>query len=418
MRWLWIVPLAASLASALPLATAEAQRSPRGDRGISPQVTRATRRGARERTYVVQQGDTIAQVARRFGLDGDALMAANRLRSPRIRPGQVLRVSRPEGEGRRAMPATRYTVRRGDRLARLARRFRVSVDDLEQANELRSTTLQPGEQLWIPHPGHSGREIRERLRTGNPVVARDARPELEPDEEASVEERARELGLGSAAVAQRLLAQPPDPRWVEAAGQAEETEGTLLQPVTEGRYLRGWGSGVEGYHLAVDIGAGTGTPIHAAERGLVAYVGSAIRGYGNLVVIVHPNEWVTAYAHNHQNAVVAGQLVERGQRIATVGETGFARGPHLHFFFVHQGRHCDPMPLLRPRLERPGSPEDELELVWDAELRPSGIRCLFRSEAPHPHRHWRDDRSRGRDRSPAPGRPPGRAAPAPTRARP
>jgi murein DD-endopeptidase MepM/ murein hydrolase activator NlpD len=176
-------------------------------------------------------------------------------------------------------------------------------------------------------------------------------------------------------------------------------DGTLLQPVTEGHFLRGWGSGSEGYHLAIDIGAGIGTPIHAAERGLVAYVGQGIRGYGNLVILVHPNGWITAYAHNHQNRVVPGQLVARGEVLATVGETGFARGPHLHFFFVHQGRHCDPMPLFRPRLERPASQEDGLELVWDAELRPSGIRCLFRSEAPHPHREWFYERERlGRDR--------------------
>jgi murein DD-endopeptidase MepM/ murein hydrolase activator NlpD len=368
MRWLFPLTLALGLVAT----SAEAQ--------------------PRSRTHVVREGDTLQAIARRYRVSADALMAENRLRRTRIRPGDTLRIPTREEEARRSVPAVRYTVRQGDRLARLARRFRVSVEDIQQANELRSTDLRPGEQLWIPRPGHTGAEIRERLRTGNPVVAPDVPPELEEDESQAVAARARDLGLGSMAVGQRLLHQPPDPRWVEAAGDPEAIEGTLLQPVTEGRFLRGWGSGEEGYHLAIDIGANTGTPIHAAERGLVAYVGRGIRGYGNLVIVVHANEWVTAYAHNHQNMVVPGQLVERGQVIATVGSTGFAQGPHLHFFFVHQGRHCDPMPLFRPRLERPESQEDGMELVWDAELRPSGIRCLFRAEAPHPHRHWRDDR--------------------------
>ena len=120
-------------------------------------------------------------------------------------------------------------------------------------------------------------------------------------------------------------------------------------PVDDGRYLRGWGSGAEGYHLAIDIGAPSGTEIHAAERGLVVYAGHGIRGYGNVVVLVHPNGWVTAYAHARQNLVVPGQRVERGEVISRVGMTGYARGPHLHFMLVHEGRHCDPLPALSPR---------------------------------------------------------------------
>lgn len=384
MRWLLPLSLAVGLLS-----------TPVGAQAPGPRGTAAQRGRSAPRSHIVQPGDTIQVLARRFGLTPEALMEANGLRRPRIRPGDSLRIPRAEPPHRR-VPASRYTVRQGDSLARIARRHRVSVEDIQAANELRRTTLRPGEQLWVPHQGHSGAEIRERLRTGNPVVAPDVPPELDADEDTATRARVAELGLGTLAVGQRLLHQPPDPRWVEAAGDPEALEGTLLQPVTEGRFLRGWGSGAEGYHLAIDIGAASGTPIHAAERGLVAYVGHGIRGYGNLVILVHANGWVTAYAHNRQNMVVAGQIVERGQLLGTVGETGFAQGPHLHFFFVHDGRHCDPMPLFRPRLERAN--DDGLELVWDAELRPSAIRCLYRAEAPHPHRHWRDGRARPRPR--------------------
>ncbi|MBZ0121234.1 MAG: M23 family metallopeptidase, partial [Sandaracinaceae bacterium] len=120
-----------------------------------------------------------------------------------------------------------------------------------------------------------------------------------------------------------------------------------------------------------------------AERGVVAYSGTGVRGYGNFVILVHPNGWVTAYAHHRRNLVVAGQLVERGEVIAEVGSTGFAQGPHLHFMLVSEGRHCDPMPLFRPALRREGV--EHVEAVWDAELRPSVVQCLSREERPHPH---------------------------------
>lgn len=340
-------------------------------------------------TYVVRSGDTLAEIARRHRVTVESLQAINRLRRDAIRPGDRLRIPRPD-EVRADVPARRYTVREGDTLARIARRHRVGPEDVRIANALASEHIRPGQVLWVPHPGVSGAAVRMRLRVGNAPAVPDVVPELAEEEAAAVAARAAELGLGSVSVGQRLLREGADPRWVEAAGSAEELEGTLRLPVDDGVYLRGWGSGLEGYHLAIDIGAREGTEIHAAERGLVAYVGAGIRGYGNLVLIVHANGWVTGYAHNRQNMVVAGQIVERGDVIATVGQTGYARGPHLHFMLVHDGRHCDPMPLFRPQIRRAsGDGVDTLELVWDTEHRPSGIRCLFRSEAPHPHRTWR-----------------------------
>lgn len=346
---------------------------------------------AQRGTYVVRTGDTLAEIARRHRVSVEALQQANNLRRERIRPGERLRI--PSRARSRAVPARRYTVRHGDTLARIARRHRVSVQDVQAANRLRGESIRAGETLWIPHRGVTGAQVRAALRTGNPASAPDVRPELSEEEAAAVEARARELSLGGAWVGQRLLREEADPRWVAAAGDPAALDGTLRMPVDTGVYLRGWGSGLQGYHLAIDIGAPQGTEIRAAERGLVAYVGDDIRGYGNLVVLVHANGWVTGYAHNHQNRVIPGQIVERGEVLATVGQTGYARGPHLHFMLVHGGQHCDPMPLFRPGLSRAsGEAVETLELVWDTEHRPSGIRCLLRSEAPHPHRSWRHRR--------------------------
>lgn len=349
----------------------------------------------RRSVHVVRAGETLSELARRYHVSVEALSRSNGLRSSTLRPGDRLRI--PGRDGWRHARGRTHRVRPGDTLARIARRFRVSVEDLRAANGLRSDSIREGEVLHVPRAGQSGAALRAELRQGTAPSAEDEAPALEDEALAATRARAEELGLGGVHVAQRLLREPPDPRFVEAAGDVEGLSGTLRLPV-EGVYLRGWGSGTEGYHLAIDVGAPTGTDVHAAERGLVAYAGNGIRGYGNIVVLVHANGWVTAYAHNHQNAVIAGQIVERGERIGTVGQTGFARGPHLHMMLVYDGRHCDPTPLFTPRVRRANGDEpDEPTVVWDGERQPSGVRCLERRERPHPHyRNGRRQRLRGR----------------------
>jgi murein DD-endopeptidase MepM/ murein hydrolase activator NlpD len=91
----------------------------------------------------------------------------------------------------------------------------------------------------------------------------------------------------------------------------------------------------------------------AAADGEVVYAGSGIRGYGNLVVLQHPGDLLTVYAHNSELFVAPGQAVRAGERIAAVGQTGRATGPHLHFE-VRQGQiPRDPVPYLPPAGARP-----------------------------------------------------------------
>ena len=74
-----------------------------------------------------------------------------------------------------------------------------------------------------------------------------------------------------------------------------------------------------------------GTPVKAAESGVVAYAGSEIKGFGNLVLIRHPNGFVSAYANNGDISVKRGEQVKRGQTIAKSGQSGNVASPQLHF---------------------------------------------------------------------------------------
>ncbi|MFA4910120.1 MAG: LysM peptidoglycan-binding domain-containing M23 family metallopeptidase [Desulfobacteria bacterium] len=87
-------------------------------------------------------------------------------------------------------------------------------------------------------------------------------------------------------------------------------------------------------HDGIDIRAPKGTPIMAADDGKVTYSGEGergLRGYGNLILISHKDDYVTVYAHNECNLVKEGDVVKKGQKIALVGDTGRANGTHLHF---------------------------------------------------------------------------------------
>jgi len=95
-------------------------------------------------------------------------------------------------------------------------------------------------------------------------------------------------------------------------------------------------------HNGVDISAPTGTPIRAAEAGLVIYANDEVRGFGKLLLIVHADGTVTLYAHCNQFRTKPGEYVKRGQIIAEVGATGFAKGPHLHFELRFRGHPLNP----------------------------------------------------------------------------
>ena len=115
---------------------------------------------------------------------------------------------------------------------------------------------------------------------------------------------------------------------------------------TVGRITSPFGRRWGGFHFGVDIGAPVGTPITAADSGLVSFAGRN-GGYGLMVRIEHGNGYATLYAHASRILVEQNEQVEQGQVIALVGNTGQSFGPHLHFEIIAQGRHLDPLKFFR-----------------------------------------------------------------------
>jgi murein DD-endopeptidase MepM/ murein hydrolase activator NlpD len=202
-----------------------------------------------------------------------------------------------------------------------------------------------------------------------------------------------QLGLGSRIAASQLWAGNISKAWSTAAGEVDSSDGTLLYPVYEGRHVRGYGSGRNSYHLAVDISGARGSDVLAAAPGIVGYVGNEMSGYGNLLIIVHAGSRATFYAHNDRILVLPGQRVSQGQPVAVLGSTGNSFGPHVHFELVHNGRNCDPEPLFRANLE--GQTLANLppvkQATWLADApKPRAVRCAPRRAHPGRHDHDRD----------------------------
>lgn len=137
---------------------------------------------------------------------------------------------------------------------------------------------------------------------------------------------------------QRQAPEIPDEEFIPSfSGELSSRYGTRRHPYT----------GKLKHHRGIDIRAPRGTPIYAPARGVVSFAGWR-NGYGNVVEIDHQNGYVTMIAHNHRNFVSVGQVVDRSTKIATVGATGWATGPHMHIEVTLNGRQINPEQFFQP----------------------------------------------------------------------
>jgi murein DD-endopeptidase MepM/ murein hydrolase activator NlpD len=114
-----------------------------------------------------------------------------------------------------------------------------------------------------------------------------------------------------------------------------------------GRVISSYGAKANGQHNdGINLSVPEGTEVKAAENGVVAYAGNELKGYGNLVLLRHPDGWMTAYAHNSQLLVKRGDTVKRGQSIARAGQTGGVAAPQVHFEIRKGSTPVDPTQYL------------------------------------------------------------------------
>jgi murein DD-endopeptidase MepM/ murein hydrolase activator NlpD len=295
---------------------------------------------------VVARGQTLYSIARQHGVPASAIMQANGIRNPSsIQVGQRLVIPRyASGAHVAAAPAAAtstapvtapgdvHVVKPGETLIAISRRHNMSLSELARANKIGPyTTLNVGDRIRIPGGA------------ATTVARREPVPKVEPPRTAPVETVAS-LPTETA----RVATQEQAPESKDVTKKAEPAGGipSFRWPV-RGRIIAGFGRKPNGsQNDGINLAVPEGTPIKAADDGVVAYAGNELKGYGNLVLIRHDNGYVSAYANASELLVKRGDTVRRGQVIARAGQTGNVNSPQLHFEIRKGSTPVDPTKYL------------------------------------------------------------------------
>jgi murein DD-endopeptidase MepM/ murein hydrolase activator NlpD len=311
------------------------------------------------RDYVVQPKDHVDAIARDLRTTRKVLIEANHLKAPyALKPGEHLKVP----------VAKAYEVQAGDTMIEIAKRFGVGVGELSDLNDLPvKAKLRPGDAVALPDGYHDhgptrlpGVQIAERTpgsiaapRTYAPPPRRPSPSDVDdegapytpsPEALAAAQRLAAERSYNAPAsstpttVAPRpapyASAQPSGPAQPPTSSQlavASAGRGRFIWPV-RGDIISQFGlKGLGRRNDGIDLRSPQGSDVHAAAAGDVVYAGDQVPGFGNLVLVKHADGWVTAYAHLQSISVQMRQTVMQGQILGEVGSTGGVAEPELHF---------------------------------------------------------------------------------------
>ncbi|TIM34452.1 MAG: LysM peptidoglycan-binding domain-containing protein [Mesorhizobium sp.] len=375
-------PATASAPAASPARTASAPAASRVDRTATgtvakpfkesqPDAPRMATAGGEPRAaeIIVKDGETISGLSRRYGVPADALMKVNGLSATNgLKTGQKIVIpayaysgkkpapkladAKPANDTKHDVPAKApemvavlpqqpklkegkstdgsYTVQQGDTLSAIARKTGVGVVALKQANGMQDGLLKIGQTLKVP--------------AGGTATVANAKPaKVDPVTTATTPPAAKTTP------SETLAAYTP-PKKEKVIQQAEDDDsvapnatgiGKMRWPV-RGRVISSFGGGKDG----VDIAVPEGTPVKAAENGVVIYAGDGLKEFGNTVLVRHENGLVTVYGHARSIEVQRGQKVKRGQEIAQSGMSGTTDSPKLHFEVRKNSAPVDPSTYL------------------------------------------------------------------------
>lgn len=332
---------------------------------------------------LLRQGDTVAGLSKRFGVPEAEILKANGLKSgSQAEPGQRILIptfgvagsaakasaseraasldvdkqknvptqqnsrdvailpgqsqSREKGTNRTDMAAGKqpvagegdkpgtYTVKAGDSLNRIAKSNGVAVDDLRKANGLTSAAIRIGQTLKIPNGASSS---PDQVVTAS-VQTKKQEAKVETKVVKTQEAKPAEYKAPVAKQSVTEVASKDD-------GSESSPKATGISkyrwPV-RGQVIAGYGANVEGSRNdGINISVPEGTPIKAAENGVVIYSGSSLKELGNAVLVRHDDGTVTVYGNASELKVQRGQKIQRGQTLAASGMSGTAAQPQVHF---------------------------------------------------------------------------------------
>jgi murein DD-endopeptidase MepM/ murein hydrolase activator NlpD len=350
----------------------------------------------------VQTGDSLFSIAKRNKVSIAALMEVNQLKSPNLKPGQKLALPAAPGAKRPIIKAAgtqvasaagaipqsasttltppaptptlptasggdwtgSYTVKSGDSLYAVARQYKVQLPELQRQNTIADPTkVRPGTVIRVPGTAGSAPQLasveapRAAPIAAAPIAAVAAAGSVVAPTIINVQPAKAAAPAADPVVAPVAAAPTPAPAQVAAIAPAAVTpdKPQAKAPVAsanakfrwpvKGQVIGSYGKRPDGSPSdGIAIAVPAGTDVGAAQDGTIAYAGSDLKGYGNLILVRHDGGWVTAYAHASEILVKRGDAVKRGQVIAKSGQTGGIDKPMVHFELRKDSQPIDPTP--------------------------------------------------------------------------
>ena len=293
------------------------------------------------RAVTVQQGETVYSLSRKHNVPADVILRANNLQSASmIQPGQrlvipVRRAASVPAAVTQTQQANVHTTVSGDTIYSLSRKYNVTPQAIANANNLTlSTHLKIGQQVRIPAGAAPVAATPPAQTKTLPQKNVQTVPQTPPQQFVQNENVPVPENVG--------VVRPNTPPSVTEVQRAPNAAPSFHWPV-RGRILSAYGRKPNGQQNdGINVSVPEGTPIRASEDGVVAYAGNELKGFGNLILIRHADNWVTAYAHLGTIDVKKDQKVKRGEVIARAGQTGGVTAPQLHFEIRKGSNPVDP----------------------------------------------------------------------------
>jgi murein DD-endopeptidase MepM/ murein hydrolase activator NlpD len=328
-------------------------------------------------SIIVKKGETLHTIARKHNVPLGVIMQANAISSPEwVHPGYRLTIPRhipalvtriattgaaggqaPQVQAGAKVAATQpaqtsakvtatqqasavHVVAPGETLTSIAKKYNKPLVAIASANNIvPHTQVKMGDKLTIPG-------VKAVAQPGMQLAA--AKSAAAPPAKPAQALPKNQVVSADPAASVRMVSPVDNPPTTEAPKNEPAAAATpgFRWPV-RGRVITGFGPKPTGQQNdGINVAVPEGTPVKAAEDGVVAYAGSELKGYGNLVLVRHSNGYVTAYAHASELMVKRGDTIKRGQLIAKAGQTGNVASPQLHFEIRKGSAPIDPMPFL------------------------------------------------------------------------
>lgn len=267
------------------------------------------------KSVIVQKGDTLYSLSRKYKVPLRGVIEENNLTYPyTLNVGQNLLLPTRQ----------KHVVEKGDTLYSISKKYNVDMTSLSRLNELEEPyALNVGQVLSLPASLGTASSYVADTGGGSSSYTYKKTAAKNNNKKTAVSNSKK---VASNKYSNKKIAKKSNQKKVSVYRKSK-----FVWPV-RGTVVSNFGLVGKGRkNDGINIKAATGTNIKAADKGIVAYAGNELKGFGNLVLIKHSDGYITAYAHIDKMYVKKGQKVLRGEKIATVGSTGSVNSPQLHF---------------------------------------------------------------------------------------